>query len=835
MNFKKTFAILLLVALATGTFAVLPLNVNAQVPSELKTYPVIDAIPNPVAVGEQCLIRAGILQPLHSQAYGWTGITVTVVKPDNSTETLGPITTDSTGVSFVVYVPNQVGTYKLTTNFPEQEMPVDTVDNERGGITIPKGTVMKASTSEVLELVVNEEPSMFYPGHPLPAEYWCRPIDPQLREWATISGNWLARPDNSLALYNDDAPETAHVLWAKELTTGGLAGGLWGADQVPTSSETGDAYEGKFPNSVILNGILYYQRTDTRREMAPAIIAVNLHTGEQWLFRNNTVLSFGQVFWFDSYNYDGVFTYIWSVSGSTYTAYDPFTGNQQMQFTNVPSGVRTFGPNGEILIYIIDYNNRWMALWNSTDCGLQHAVIGTPDYGSWGNTAHGRISDGSNPRSYSWNVTIPAGLQVSTSFRQPILKVLPDRVVSMFFNHTHVRVWGLSTEPGCQGQKLFDNIWRAPSSWAEGYVTQHYGTASNEVEGGFITLWIKEEMKHYGFSIETGKYLWTTESEHYSNAYGWGNAEHTWYAAYGNLYSIGLGGDLYCYDGKTGATLWTYALDDLYGEPVTGQNWWGWITLIADGKVYVGTCEHSAENPLPRGAPQACINATDGAEIWRVNGMFRNTRWGGNGVIGDSIIATMDTYDQRVYAIGKGPTQTTVSAPDLSVDFGKSVLIKGTVTDISPGTKEYALTSRFPSGVPAVADECMSEWMLYVYKQFEKPNDATGVPVDIYALDANNNYRFLGTAMSDSSGFYSLEWTPDIPGKYTVIATFAGSKAYYPSSAVNAFTVSEAQPTSEPEPTQPPSMADLYFLPMSIITLVVIIVIGALLLLRKRD
>jgi len=368
-----------------------------------------------------------------------------------------------------------------------------------------------------------------------------------------------------------------------------------------------------------------------------------------------------------------------------------------------------------------------------------------------------------------------------------------------------------------------------------GYVTQHYGTASNEVEGGFITLWIKEEMKHYGFSIETGKYLWTTESEHYSNAYGWGNAEHTWYAAYGNLYSIGLGGDLYCYDGKTGATLWTYALDDLYGEPVTGQNWWGWITLIADGKVYVGTCEHSAENPLPRGAPQACINATDGAEIWRVNGMFRNTRWGGNGVIGDSIIATMDTYDQRVYAIGKGPTQTTVSAPDLSVDFGKSVLIKGTVTDISPGTKEYALTSRFPSGVPAVADECMSEWMLYVYKQFEKPNDATGVPVDIYALDANNNYRFLGTAMSDSSGFYSLEWTPDIPGKYTVIATFAGSKAYYPSSAVNAFTVSEAQPTSEPEPTQPPSMADLYFLPMSIITLVVIIVIGALLLLRKRD
>ncbi|MDT8783034.1 MAG: PQQ-like beta-propeller repeat protein [Candidatus Bathyarchaeota archaeon] len=835
MNFKKTFAILLLVALATGTFAGIQFG-EAQVPSELKTFPVIDAIPNPVGVGEECLIRAGILQPLASQAYGWTDITVTVVRPDNTTETLGPITTDSTGVSYVVYIPSQIGTYKLTTNFPEQEMPVNTFDMERGGAFIPKGTIMKASTSEVLELVVQETGTQqMYPGHPLPTEYWSRPIDPQLREWATISGNWLARPDNSLALYNDDAPETAHVLWAHELTTGGLAGGLWGEGQIPAASETGDAYEGKFPNSVILNGILYYQRTDTRREMAPAIVAVDLHTGESWLYRNTTTLSFGQVLYFDSFNYDGVFTYIWSVSGSTYTAYDPFTGNQQMQFTNVPSGVRTFGANGEILIYRIDYNNGWMALWNSTDCGLQHATIGTPDYGSWGNTAHGRISDGSNPRSYTWNVTIPTGLQASSSFFSPILKVLPDRVVSMYFNHTHVRVWGLSTEPGCQGQKLFDNTWTAPSSWADGYVTQHYGTTTNYVEDGFMTLWIKEEQKHYGFSIENGKYLWTTESEHYSNAYGWGNAEHTWYAAYGNLYSIGLGGDLYCYDGKTGATLWAYPLDDLYGEPVTGQQWWGWITLIADGKVYVGTCEHSAENPLPRGAPQACINATDGAEIWRVNGMFRNTRWGGNGVIGDSIIATMDTYDQRVYAIGKGPTQTTVSAPDLSVDFGKSVLIKGTVTDISPGTKEYALTSRFPNGVPAIADSNMSAWMLHVYKQFEKPTDVTGVPVDIYALDANNNYRFLGTAISDSSGFYNLEWTPDIPGKYTVIATFAGSKAYYPSSAVNAFTVSEVEPTSEPEPTQPPSMADLYFLPMSIITLVVIIVIGALLLLRKRD
>ncbi len=71
-----------------------------------------------------------------------------------------------------------------------------------------------------------------------------------------------------------------------------------------------------------------------------------------------------------------------------------------------------------------------------------------------------------------------------------------------------------------------------------------------------------------------------------------------------------------------------------YNEPVTGDNWWGWIDLIADGKIYVGTLEHSAEQPIPRGAPYICVNAYNGEEIWRVNGMFRETRWGGNGIIG---------------------------------------------------------------------------------------------------------------------------------------------------------------------------------------------------------
>ena len=120
------------------------------------------------------------------------------------------------------------------------------------------------------------------------------------------------------------------------------------------------------------------------------MVAQDLHTGEILWVKNDTTLAFGQVFYFNSYNYDGVFTYLYSVTGSTYTAWDPFDGKWCFTFTNVPSGVRTFGPSGEILIYVMDYTTHRMALWNSTQAGLSASAVGTPSYGSWGSQVQGK-------------------------------------------------------------------------------------------------------------------------------------------------------------------------------------------------------------------------------------------------------------------------------------------------------------------------------------------------------------------------------------------------------------------------------------------------------------
>jgi hypothetical protein len=130
----------------------------------------------------------------------------------------------------------------------------------------------------------------------------------------------------------------------------------------------------------------------------------------------------------------------------------------------------------------------------------------------------------------------------------------------------------------------------------------------------------------------------------------------------------------------------------------------------------------------------------------------------------------------------------------------------------------------------------MKQWMEYVYMQQDKPTTTAGVPINVAVIDSNGNYRNVGNTASDSSGAYSLQWTPDITGKYTVIATFAGSNAYYGSSAETSFAVDQAPATPAPTQTQILSASDAYLLPGIISIIVAIAVVGIVLaLLAQRS
>lgn len=791
-NKNKISTIALTILLTISAFFIAFPVATAQ--ESFPTFPYIGALPNPVGVNQMVLLHVGITFPTPSAQYGWHGLSVTIQRPDGEIDTISNINTDSTGGTGATYTPTMTGIYRLQTHFPEQTMPADL---SRWGI--PAGSIMLASESAELELEVQQNAIEYYPGHSLPNEYWTRPIDAQLREWSAISGSWVVQPPNLIAPGNDNAPMTAHILWTKPLQIGGLVGGEFDG----RSYETGDAYEGLFGWPVIISGVLYYNQykenggTDVDRY----VVAVDLHTGEELWAKHligpdgvNRRLAFGQIFHWDGYNYHGAFPYLWTVDGSTWDAFNPFDGRWEYRMTNVPDGAVVYvryqgrprinfdqnqiGPKGEIYRYIVDLDEGWMALWNSTKVG---ATVG-----SWGSAVVGRTLDAMN--GIEWNVSIPTGLPGD------VVAILDDRVIGATLERGRkaidgVTFWALSLEPSHRGTKLFEKT-SNPSVWnKEGLILETIAWSS-ESEDGVYVVGSSEAFTHYGFSVETGEFLWDTEPEIYSNWYGSAPGERGAVIVDDKLISVGVGGIAYAYDIETGDRLWTYHAEDPYQEYLFANDWWIFNCIYTDGKLYLGHTEHSPIDPRPRGGPFICLDIDNGEVIWRADGLFRQSIWGGRAVMGDSIIATQDLYDQRIYAVGKGASVVTLDKTGTVAELGSAFTIQGTVMDVSPGTQDDAMKLRFPNGVPAVSDTSQSDWMLYVYKHFERP-DVTGVTIKIEVVTPSGEYKNLGTTTSDAYGNWAFGICPEEAGTYMIIATFEGSAAYYGSTQTGYLTVAD--------------------------------------------
>jgi hypothetical protein len=81
-------------------------------------------------------------------------------------------------------------------------------------------------------------------------------------------------------------------------------------------------------------------------------------------------------------------------------------------------------------------------------------------------------------------------------------------------------------------------------------------------------------------------------------------------------------------------------------------------------------------------------------------------------------------------------------------------------------------------------------------------------------------------------------WMSEVPGKYKVIANFAGTESYYPSYSKRVFGVADAATTPALTEISLQSATDMYFVPAIAGLFVLVIIIGfvlALLMLRKRS
>jgi outer membrane protein assembly factor BamB len=869
MNKSRNALIALLLVLTFAVSLIALPAANAHTPAwTLSTYAFINVSPNPVGVDQTVYISFWIdkVPPtaVFNYGYHWHDMTVTVTKPNGDTQTLQMPDSDAVGGTWAPYVVDQVGTYKFVGTFPTQ---VPVIENPypggagfiSTGIDFINDTYTGSTSKEVTVTVQQEQITTAYPAAPLPTGYWQRPINSMNRDWSSIGGNWLglaATTFGDTGLYNQNgnfnpyttAPNSAHVLWTKPEAFGGQIGGEFGPDETSLYA-TGTAYETKF-SPVILYGILYYTAYPGAKNNPGPLTAVDLRTGKTlWTKDVAAPLLAGMIYKFNTGDQYGAHAYLFTapsgVNGwvvpfipNVWSMYDAMTGDWILDIANVSSsglfgaGQLVRGPNGEILSYSAGGGN--LALWNiskAIEVGSQknnfYIIYSAAEI--W-RPPQGATIDGND--GYEWvvptatnisGVPIDGGLSVSK---------ISDDVVLL----TASPGGGLTGVPGgsqpgfridagysaVDGHLLWGPINRTLTPWTN----VPLGPAGE----GVYTEYTNQFMTWTGYDIKTGTKLWGPTAPK-NSSWGYYDFSSPSVIGYGNLYTWGLSGEVYAYDVKTGELNWSWyagsaGVDSPYGSWPLGT--FGGYDL-ADGKLYVAA-GHDYTPPVFKGAKMYAINATTGELIWS-SLMFSMAS---SPAVADGILVKLNGYDNQIYAYGKGPSATTVEAPLTAITQGDSVVIRGTVTDQSPSTMEYAQTARFPNGVPAIADEDMSAWMEYLYQQQPMPTDATGVTVKLETLDPNGNFYEIGTTTSDASGMYKLLWQPPVPGEYTIIATFQGSESYYSSYAETALGVTAA-PEATPGPTPPPaSMTDTYVIGFGSALIVVVAIGFALLLLRKR-
>ena len=844
-NNKKVDVIAVLLMLSMAASMMLVPTVSAHTPAwQIPTFAQINVAPNPVGVGQETVVVFWLGNTPYFGAsltnnYRFHNYKVTITAPDGSTkiETF-PYISDSTNSQYFLYTPTTIGTYTFLFEYPGETITVN--DQDAGSVYV--NDIYLPSSAQTT-LTVQQQPVSMIQSAPQPTSYWTRPINGQNTDWDTIASNYL-RPEGAAYSYGSvrlqpdgTAPNSAHILWTDPINAGGIVGGNNGFQEPNSPSAgtgitdaafyTGLSYEARFNNPIIINGRLYYGLPLGNNGQGGGYICQDLRTGEHlWLQNYPVNPSFGILIDFESPNQHGVIPsgYLVSTSGSTWINYDAWTGNWLFNITNVPSGNMQYGPSGEPVIYVMDVAHKWLALWNYTDVvtnGPAAAQLST------GYRPVNQVFDTTQRNSYTWNVTLPATMPASSAIAWPIYgdKLFGYANTRSTFGQptfggvadgpstSYATFWAISLNPSTMGQLLWMKDINAPP----GNITMQLGTVDPVNNVFFIST--RETMQWYGYSLTDGSKLWgpvgNTRAFNFFPTIGSGGVAQIGYVAYGNLYVGGYGGEIFCYNDLTGALKWSYGGGGAGNSTNSELNSpWGlyptFVGEIADGKVYAYSGEHSPNIPPYKGELLRCLNATTGEEIWTM------TSWASIGgfsdygfPIADGELVYLNVYDMQVYALGQGPTQTTVKAPDRAVSAGEPIIISGTVMDISAGTQQNQQKANFPDGVPCASDASTGAWMDYVYQQQPHPTDFAGVTVVLTVVDPNNNQYQLGTATTDISGTYGLMVTPPVPGLYKLTATFTGNNGYYSSSATTYFGVSEAsavspQPTStvSPPPTQ---------------------------------
>ncbi len=781
MAFALVFSLLTIVFAAEGR---LPSGATVDKPAH--TWSFVYVRPNPVGVGQTVLMNGWVSPPPHrymdflipeedlpagkSLSSGVPRQYGVIITDPNNVETdYYPIESDGPGTFWLTYTVDQVGTWTFEMYFNGDEW-------------------FQAVTSDPFEVVVQQDPVQIgAPAVDLPTDYWEHPINFENREWTQISGGWYQDYYGpSRASFNpySTAPNTAHIRWKLEGYDGigGLVGGPYG---------TGPGYDRSgITISIIMAGRAY---SDT----GGAITCYDIHTGEQLWQLPGYGIDWARVDGYPMLIDFGSTTYLINgITGEIEEEIEDSMSIVQQGFQDPYAySVQTFGSGPSMTANMIKWDIR-----DEDDDGNDYT-----DFAS-------RIV---------WNVTVSRGNTghparypaFSYPDADPFYRTMFDDggdLLAMISYAIYGESWGMNTTTG---EILYRfNMTQTEKVWMTS------GVGPGCYQGSVIFPYHVRGLA--SMDIATGILDWTTEETDYPWGTFWAYAH---CAGYGNIYKHGYNG-VYCFDASDGSIVWHTRAEDEYNElPYGNLPYYGWGAL-ADGKYYATTGEHSPTRPLLRGQRLTCFDAYDGTVKWEL------MHSGDVDCIAEGTLFTTDSYyDEACLAIGKGPTETTVSVSDKVVAKGSTMLIEGTVMDMSPAQPN----------TPAIADSSMSAWMEYLHKQQPAPYDAKGVPVMLMAVNTDGTITDLGTVTSDMNGHFGRLWTPTEEGAYSIIATMTGTESYYASYAETMVGVGPAaEPAGpiEPEPTPEPE-APLISTEVAIIAAVAVVAvigIAAYWILKKR-
>ena len=691
--------------------------------------------------------------------------------------------------------------------------------------------------------------------------------------------------------YSSDI-SSGHVIWTFPWGAGGVPGGIYGGTEHSNFWMTRQ-YSPNFA-AVIMNGILYSTQYTyaTTTGANNGIVAINLFTGNQ-LFTINTTnaLSTGMMLYFKNVNQYGVVgPFLWTTG--TLPASD--TGGRQIGSQANSAGVTIPSPymntTGTQWNMYDAFDGRYIgSIVNGSSAGYSSMQLATDDQGGLvgyyvnstvgAELCHPGIGGQANfvanntgshldcfnfttaltgnfppARNFviGWQAGIQFAVPVATNISGTTVAGTPwglwgvlGQTVCMMAGFGHGNVGSgyeqdgfvtVSAMDGIDGhQMMLKNITTADTA-----VMQPWTRLGGNAGDGKLFLFDGLNWKGVAYDLRTGTKLWgdiqlTPVPGYQINPYDVFNFKCM--LANGVEFAFGFGGDIWAINATTGKQMWTTNTLTLLGDPGIETPYGTWPLWIfaaqaqTNNIAYFGV-GHEYDPPLFHGSQMLALNMTDGSLIWKELGTYTRAF-----AISDGVLISMNEYDNQVYGFAKGPSATTVQVPDPVTTVGSPIVIQGTVTDVSAGASQDAVARNFPNGLPAVSDESQSAFMEYVYQQQLLPSNTTGVPVTLSVIDANNNYRTIATTTSGASGDYSVTWTPDIPGNYTLIAAFSGSNSYYGSSDTSSFYAS-LPATHEPTTTAVTGFAtpnDLWTIAAAIIIVIVIIgAVLALLMMRKR-